>query len=200
MSWCALLALSRASAHVNTVLLCVHVHVHVQIIDSVTALFRADYTGRGELSERQQKLNQHMNHLKKIAEDLNLAVVLINQGGDVVCVAVVCERRAVIERTRCAPLVLCSDCGPWRMHYGNMHLPLAFLAVVHGSVCQHVVREGVCVSCCECSLREHRCPSRLVATSWHTRAPLASASARAVTTSASGEQRCMHRSAQPAFS
>ena len=51
-----------------------------QIVDSVTALFRADYTGRGELSERQQKLNQHMNHLKKIAEDLNIAVVLINQG------------------------------------------------------------------------------------------------------------------------
>ncbi len=51
-----------------------------QIIDSVTALFRADFTGRGELADRQQKLNQHLSALKKIAEDLNIAVLLVNQG------------------------------------------------------------------------------------------------------------------------
>ncbi len=52
----------------------------LQIVDSITATFRADYSGRGELAERQQKLNQHMNQLKKIAEDLNVAVLIINQG------------------------------------------------------------------------------------------------------------------------
>ena len=51
-----------------------------QIVDSITALFRADFSGRGELADRQQKLNQHMNALKKIAEDLNIAVLIVNQG------------------------------------------------------------------------------------------------------------------------
>lgn len=35
------------------------------IIDSITALFRVDFSGRGELSERQQKLNKHLSCLKK---------------------------------------------------------------------------------------------------------------------------------------
>uniref|UniRef100_K3XAG2 Rad51-like C-terminal domain-containing protein n=1 Tax=Globisporangium ultimum (strain ATCC 200006 / CBS 805.95 / DAOM BR144) TaxID=431595 RepID=K3XAG2_GLOUD len=38
------------------------------IIDSVTALFRTDFSGRGELSERQQRLNQHLIRLVKHAE------------------------------------------------------------------------------------------------------------------------------------
>ncbi|KAG2841975.1 hypothetical protein PC113_g18925 [Phytophthora cactorum] len=38
------------------------------IIDSVTALFRTDFSGRGELSERQQRLNQHLVRLVKHAE------------------------------------------------------------------------------------------------------------------------------------
>ena len=36
-----------------------------QIVDSITALFRVDYSGRGELSERQQKLGRHLSALKK---------------------------------------------------------------------------------------------------------------------------------------
>lgn len=35
------------------------------IIDSVTALFRVDFSGRGELSDRQQKLNKHLSAIKK---------------------------------------------------------------------------------------------------------------------------------------
>jgi archaellum biogenesis ATPase FlaH len=38
------------------------------IIDSIMALFRVDYTGRGELNERQQKLNQFLSKLTHIAE------------------------------------------------------------------------------------------------------------------------------------
>jgi len=49
------------------------------IVDSVMALFRQDYSGRGELSERQQKLGQLLAHLKKIAETYNIAVVCTNQ-------------------------------------------------------------------------------------------------------------------------
>jgi meiotic recombination protein DMC1 len=36
------------------------------IVDSIMALFRTDFTGRGELAERQQKLGQMMALLKKV--------------------------------------------------------------------------------------------------------------------------------------
>ncbi|KAJ8658144.1 meiotic recombinase Dmc1 [Lichtheimia ornata] len=49
------------------------------VVDSIIALFRCDYAGRGELAERQQKLNQMLNRLTKIAEEYNVAVFLTNQ-------------------------------------------------------------------------------------------------------------------------
>ncbi|KAK9009517.1 hypothetical protein V6N11_036049 [Hibiscus sabdariffa] len=47
------------------------------IVDSVIALFRVDFTGRGELAERQQKLAQMLS--PKIAEEFNVAVYMTNQ-------------------------------------------------------------------------------------------------------------------------
>ncbi|CAH1449169.1 unnamed protein product [Lactuca virosa] len=58
----------------------------VKIVDSVIALFRVDFTGRGELAERQvsyflqQKLAQMLSRLTKIAEEFNVAVYMTNQG------------------------------------------------------------------------------------------------------------------------
>ncbi|CAK7327134.1 unnamed protein product [Dovyalis caffra] len=49
------------------------------IVDSVIALFRVDFTGRGELAERQQKLAQMLSRLIKIAEEFNVAVYMTNQ-------------------------------------------------------------------------------------------------------------------------
>ncbi|OZJ03230.1 hypothetical protein BZG36_03440 [Bifiguratus adelaidae] len=49
------------------------------VIDSIIALFRTDYSGRGELAERQQKLNAMLNRLSKIAEEYNVAVYITNQ-------------------------------------------------------------------------------------------------------------------------
>ena len=49
------------------------------IVDSIMACFRVDYSGRGELNERQQKLNQHLSNLTRVAEDYNIAVFLTNQ-------------------------------------------------------------------------------------------------------------------------
>ncbi|KIH63467.1 meiotic recombinase Dmc1 [Ancylostoma duodenale] len=49
------------------------------IVDSIMALFRVDYSGRGELAERQQKLAQMMSRLQKIAEEYNVAVFISNQ-------------------------------------------------------------------------------------------------------------------------
>jgi meiotic recombination protein DMC1 len=40
------------------------------VVDSIISLFRTDYGGRGELSERQQKLNTMMSRLLKMSEVL----------------------------------------------------------------------------------------------------------------------------------
>ncbi|KAG2156671.1 Rad51-domain-containing protein [Suillus bovinus] len=50
-----------------------------QIVDSIMALFRVDFSGRGELSERQQKLAQVMSKLTKLSEEFNIAVLITNQ-------------------------------------------------------------------------------------------------------------------------
>lgn len=43
------------------------------------ALFRVDFSGRGELVERQQKLAQLLAKLQKISEEYNVAVFITNQ-------------------------------------------------------------------------------------------------------------------------
>ena len=47
------------------------------IIDSVMACFRVDYSGRGELSERQQKLGQFLSRLTHMAEEFNVCVLMV---------------------------------------------------------------------------------------------------------------------------
>lgn len=49
------------------------------IIDSVMALFRTDFSGRGELADRQQKLGQFMARLQKLSEEYNISVFITNQ-------------------------------------------------------------------------------------------------------------------------
>uniref|UniRef100_A0A0G4IBH5 DNA repair protein RAD51 homolog n=1 Tax=Chromera velia CCMP2878 TaxID=1169474 RepID=A0A0G4IBH5_9ALVE len=49
------------------------------IVDSATALFRAEYTGRGELNERQQKLGRFLRILQRLADIFGCAVVVTNQ-------------------------------------------------------------------------------------------------------------------------
>lgn len=51
----------------------------MQIVDSIIALFRCDYSGRGELAERQQKLGVMLNRLLKLSEEYNVAVYVTNQ-------------------------------------------------------------------------------------------------------------------------
>lgn len=51
----------------------------VVIIDSVTAHFRAEYSGRGTLADRQQTLNSHLNTLHRIADTYECAVIVTNQ-------------------------------------------------------------------------------------------------------------------------
>lgn len=49
------------------------------IVDSIMALYRVDYSGRGELAERQQSLAQMLSRLQKISEEYNIAVFITNQ-------------------------------------------------------------------------------------------------------------------------
>lgn len=42
------------------------------------ALYRIDYIGRGELAERQQHLGQFLNKLTMLAEEFNVAVLMVS--------------------------------------------------------------------------------------------------------------------------
>ena len=53
--------------------------VRLLCVDSLTAHFRAEYVGRGELAERQQKLNKHLHELDKVGNLYNTAVLVTNQ-------------------------------------------------------------------------------------------------------------------------
>ena len=49
------------------------------IVDGMIGLFRAEYMGRGELAERQQRLSRVMDHLKSTGYIFNCAVLMTNQ-------------------------------------------------------------------------------------------------------------------------
>jgi DNA repair protein RAD51 len=49
------------------------------VVDSATALFRTDFSGRSELAERQQLLGQFMRQLQRLANEYGVAVVITNQ-------------------------------------------------------------------------------------------------------------------------
>ena len=54
-------------------------NIKLVVVDSLMALFRAEYIGRGSLGERQQKLNQHIHRLQQLADTHGLAVYITNQ-------------------------------------------------------------------------------------------------------------------------
>src|SRR3989338_1031509 len=54
-------------------------NVKLLIVDSLMSHFRADFSGRGQLADRQQKVNKHMHTLMKIAHAYNLVVYVTNQ-------------------------------------------------------------------------------------------------------------------------
>jgi len=49
------------------------------VIDSATALYRTDYTGRGELADRQQHMGLFLRQLSRLAEEFGVAIVITNQ-------------------------------------------------------------------------------------------------------------------------
>ncbi len=53
--------------------------IKLVVIDSLTAHFRAEFAGRGQLADRQQKLNRYLHNLIKLGEQHNLAIYITNQ-------------------------------------------------------------------------------------------------------------------------
>ncbi len=55
-------------------------NVRLVVVDSLTSHFRSEYSGRGELAPRQQKLNRHLHSLQRDLADMhNIAVIVTNQ-------------------------------------------------------------------------------------------------------------------------
>lgn len=53
--------------------------IRLIVVDSLTAHFRAEYLGRGELAPRQQLLNKHLHELLRFGDTYNAAIVVTNQ-------------------------------------------------------------------------------------------------------------------------
>src|SRR3989442_9694370 len=54
-------------------------NIRVIIIDSLTSHFRSEYIGREMLAERQQRLNNHMHRLIRLARGCNAVAIVTNQ-------------------------------------------------------------------------------------------------------------------------
>lgn len=54
-------------------------NIKLIIVDSLMSLFRSEFVGRGALSERQGKVNQHLHKLQMLADKHKLAVYITNQ-------------------------------------------------------------------------------------------------------------------------
>ncbi len=54
-------------------------NIKLVIVDSLMSHFRSDFSGRGQLADRQQKLNKHLHILQKLATNYNVAVYVTNQ-------------------------------------------------------------------------------------------------------------------------
>jgi len=54
-------------------------NIRAIIIDSLTSHFRSEYLGREMLAERQQRLNNHMHRLIRLARAFNAVAIVTNQ-------------------------------------------------------------------------------------------------------------------------
>lgn len=70
---------------VSSALVCSHLRstqggcIKLVIVDSIMALFRTDYQGRGELQARQMALGQFLKRLHQLSMEFNFAAIMTNQ-------------------------------------------------------------------------------------------------------------------------
>lgn len=60
------------------IFVCVSCRYSLLIVDSATALYRTDYSGRGELAERQMHLGRFLRTLLRLADEVNMTALLLN--------------------------------------------------------------------------------------------------------------------------
>ncbi|CEO94238.1 unnamed protein product (mitochondrion) [Plasmodiophora brassicae] len=65
--------LAQAAGHLS------QEHFALIVVDSATALYRTDYSGRGQLSDRQTHLGRFLRGLQGLADQFSVAVVITNQ-------------------------------------------------------------------------------------------------------------------------
>ena len=53
--------------------------IKLVIVDSLMSHYRSEFLGRGQLADRQQKINKHMHTLMKLADTYNIVVYVTNQ-------------------------------------------------------------------------------------------------------------------------
>ena len=53
--------------------------IRLVIVDSLMSHLRSDFSGRGQLADRQQKLNKHLHTLQRLATAYNIIVYVTNQ-------------------------------------------------------------------------------------------------------------------------
>lgn len=78
---------SYSSAHLESIVemlqkLIEEHNIKLVIVDSIMAQHRAEYPGMGMLADRQQRLNAVTSHLKRVAEQYKIAVIITNQVQD----------------------------------------------------------------------------------------------------------------------
>lgn len=54
-------------------------NIKLIVVDSLMALFRSEFVGRGALNERQGKVNQHLHRLQMLADKYKVAIYITNQ-------------------------------------------------------------------------------------------------------------------------
>ena len=101
----------------------------IMIIDSIMALFRVDYSGRGELSERQNYLGKMLSKLIKLAEQFNVAVFITNQG-------------KFNKNNRSHKIVVMSDPGATMTFMADPKKPIGGNILAHASTTRLYLRKG----------------------------------------------------------
>lgn len=124
------------------------------VVDSATALYRTDYSGRGELSARQMHLARFLRSLLRIADEFGVAVVITNQVVATVDGGAVrndkrntCEAEQLDSSAHVSHSVAVRLCGPSRvvplqMFVADPKKPIGGNIMAHASTTRLSLRKG----------------------------------------------------------
>lgn len=70
--FCSITVLNLLIPHKDYIVVCFVYRYALLIVDSATALYRTDYSGRGELSARQMHLARFLRMLLRLADEVRI--------------------------------------------------------------------------------------------------------------------------------